>query len=75
MASTKVFLVVHGFVQGVGYRYLVKRAAKRCGVKGMVKNAGNGTVEIIAEADDENLKAFEKEINVDMRNGASGACS
>ena len=67
----RVLLVVHGFVQGVGYRSLVKKVAVRHGVRGMVRNAGNGTVEIFAEADDEALKAFEKEIAIDLKNGPS----
>jgi acylphosphatase len=67
----KVFFVVHGFVQGVGYRWLVKKAARKDGIKGMVRNAANGTVEIIAEAEGENLKTFEKDINVDIKSGPS----
>jgi acylphosphatase len=67
----KALLIVHGFVQGVGYRNLVRKVAVKNSVRGTVKNADNGTVEIIAEANDENLRAFEKEINVDMKNGPS----
>lgn len=67
----RLFFVVHGFVQGTGYRALVKRIADRYGVRGMVRNADNGTVEILAEADDEALKAFEDGINVDVKNGPS----
>ncbi len=67
----RTLLIVHGFVQGVGYRNLVRKIAVKNGVRGMVKNADNGTVEIIAEADSENLEAFEKAINVDMKNGPS----
>ena len=71
MVPMKVFLVVHGFVQGVGYRWLVKKAARKNGVRGMVRNAANGSVEILAEADAEKLNAFKKEINVDMWHGPS----
>lgn len=67
----KVFFIVHGFVQGVGYRALVKKAAEKHEVKGIVRNANNGTVEILAEADDEALKIFENEINVGMKSGPS----
>ena len=67
----KIIFIVHGFVQGVGYRNLVRKIAVKNNVKGTVKNADNGTVEIIAEADDEDMVAFEKEINVDMKNGPS----
>jgi len=59
----RLFLVVHGFVQGVGYRHLVYSAAKRNGIAGMVRNAEDGSVEILAEGKTEDLQAFEKEIN------------
>jgi acylphosphatase len=63
--------IVHGFVQGVGYRSLVRCIAVRNKVNGSVKNADDGTVEIIAEADAEALKRFEKQIKVDIKGGPS----
>ncbi|MCL5100621.1 MAG: acylphosphatase [Candidatus Marsarchaeota archaeon] len=65
----RAFLIVHGFVQGVGYRNFVRRAAKRHGVCGMVRNRLDGSVEILADADSQKLENFEKEINVSMKNG------
>lgn len=65
----KSYFVVHGFVQGVGYRYFVKRMANRHKVKGMVKNMQDGSVVILADADPSDLQEFEKEINVSMRTG------
>ena len=38
MAESTVYLIVHGNVQGVGYRHLVSTVAKRHGIKGFVKN-------------------------------------
>ena len=67
----KIHLIVHGFVQGIGYRALVRRMAVKNNVRGAVKNLEDGTVEIIAEAEGENLKTFEEEIDVDMKNGPS----
>jgi acylphosphatase len=41
--------VVHGWVQGVGYRDFVSRQARRLGLAGYVRNASDGSVEIEAE--------------------------
>jgi acylphosphatase len=65
----KIYLIVHGFVQGVGYRYFVKRTAQKHGIRGMVRNMADGSVAILAEADSRVLADFEKEINVRITNG------
>ena len=41
--------VVHGDVQGVGFRYFLMREAQRLGLRGWVRNRDDGTVEFIAE--------------------------
>ena len=41
--------VVHGDVQGVGFRYFLMREAHRLGLRGWVRNRDNGTVEFVAE--------------------------
>jgi acylphosphatase len=41
--------VVHGNVQGVGFRYFLMREAKRLGLRGWVRNRDDGTVEFVAE--------------------------
>ncbi|MCL5419985.1 MAG: acylphosphatase [Candidatus Marsarchaeota archaeon] len=65
----RVLLVVHGFVQGVGYRAFVRGAAGRCGIKGAVWNSGDGSVRIIADGSPEALAAFRNEIDVDTVSG------
>ena len=41
--------VVHGDVQGVGFRYFVQRKARELRLTGWVRNNDNGTVELVAE--------------------------
>jgi hydrogenase maturation protein HypF len=50
-------LVVHGFVQGVGFRPFVARLARRLGVTGAVRNEARGVV-IDVEGPTEAVEAF-----------------
>lgn len=47
MAEVIVHLVVHGRVQGVGYRAFVEREAKLRDLQGWVRNCRDGTVEVV----------------------------
>lgn len=51
MKEQTVRFVVHGRVQGVGFRYFVEKHAQRLGLCGYAKNLGDGTVEVIAAGD------------------------
>jgi acylphosphatase len=53
---------VLGIVQGVGFRYSVKTAADRLGVKGWVRNEFNGSVSFHAEGDTSQLESFRRMI-------------
>lgn len=46
-----VHLVVHGRVQGVGYRAFVEREAKSRSLHGWVRNCRDGTVEALLAGD------------------------
>ena len=50
--------IVHGRVQGVGFRFSCAEAAYKYGISGIVKNRSDGTVYIEAEGNDENLTMF-----------------
>ncbi|HVO39958.1 MAG TPA: acylphosphatase [Spirochaetia bacterium] len=47
--------VVHGQVQGVGFRWSTVRQARSLGLSGTVANRGDGSVEVIAEGDSARL--------------------
>ena len=46
-------LIVHGRVQGVGFRWAIARAAESRGVAGWAKNRADGTVEAVLEGEPE----------------------
>ena len=50
--------IVHGYVQGVSFRYHTHRAANRLGVTGWVANQRDGTVKVVAEGDEDALRQF-----------------
>lgn len=43
-----VRVVVSGRVQGVGFRWHVREAARRAGIRGWVRNRADGSVELLA---------------------------
>ena len=48
-AAASLHIVVHGVVQGVGFRFFVEREANSLGLAGEVRNLPDGTVEVEAE--------------------------
>ena len=67
--AVKATMYVYGSVQAVGYRVYVKNVAALMGVRGLVRNLGNGSVEIFAEAEKGVLDRFMKAIDVKGRQG------
>jgi acylphosphatase len=59
-----VYLVVHGRVQGVGYRWFVKQQADKLGITGFVRNRPAGSVEAFGVfVNDAQLDSFVKAID------------
>jgi acylphosphatase len=56
----RMHAVVHGRVQGVGFRDATWREARRLGLDGWVKNRFDGTVEVTAEGDQAALRELEQ---------------
>ncbi len=54
--------LIHGLVQGVGFRYFTVRSAQRYDVVGAVRNLSDGRVEVVAEAEPKALSAFKAEL-------------
>jgi acylphosphatase len=47
---------VHGWVQGVGYRYFVVNNALSLGLRGYARNLSDGSVEVLAQGTRPNLE-------------------
>ena len=60
---------VSGRVQGVGFRWYVRRAAQELGLAGRVRNLPDGRVEVVAVGEPEALNAFRAR----LREGPPGA--
>lgn len=54
--NKRVRLIIQGKVQGVFFRASTKDKAKELGLKGFVRNRPDGTVEVIAEGDIDQLQ-------------------
>jgi acylphosphatase len=56
----RLHAVVHGDVQGVGFRYFVQRKAHQLGLTGWVRNNDDGTVELVAEGGRDQLEQLKR---------------
>jgi acylphosphatase len=58
----RLHAVVHGDVQGVGFRYFVQRKARQLGLRGWVRNNDDGTVEVVAEGARDELEKLKQAV-------------
>ncbi len=62
--QTRMKIVVHGVVQGVGFRYYTYRVAKKMALQGYVTNRRDGTVEVVAEGERPKLLRLVEELRI-----------
>lgn len=62
-------LEVTGVVQGVGFRWFARQAARSFGLAGWVRNSEDGSVEVVVEGSSESVEQFIAE----LRRGPDGA--
>ena len=55
---TAKHVVVHGTVQGVGFRWFARVEATRLGITGWIRNRDDGTVETAIEGADDAVQAM-----------------
>ncbi len=61
--------IVHGYVQGVGFRWRTREVARRLNLRGYVRNRADRTVEVVAEGSERALQ----ELLSYLREGPSAA--
>ena len=61
--------VVHGYVQGVGFRYFASHKALSLGLRGYARNRGDGAVEVVAQGSRNGLE----NLLIALRQGPSAA--
>jgi acylphosphatase len=56
MATKRVHVIVKGRVQGTFFRAATQREARRLGITGWVKNRQDGSVELLAEGEEDAIR-------------------
>ena len=62
-SKKRVHVYYSGSVQGVGFRFTAERLASKLGLKGWVRNAEDGRVELVCEGEPADIEEFLKKIS------------
>lgn len=62
MSKCRLHVFYSGRVQGVGFRYTAREAARGYDVVGLVRNLLDGRVEMVAEGERDELRAFRQAV-------------
>ena len=68
----RIQVVYTGQVQGVGFRFTVRRIAEYLGIPGFVRNLSDGSVEVICEGEEKEIKEFLERVDDNMRGYIGG---
>ncbi|KXG74471.1 Acylphosphatase [Fervidicola ferrireducens] len=63
----KVRALIYGLVQGVGLRYQVQKKASQLGLTGFVKNLPDGSVELVAEGEEDLINELIEYVKTGIR--------
>ncbi len=66
MEKTRATAIFRGQVQGVGFRYTTLDVARRFAVEGYVRNASDGSVEVVAEGGRDDVERFIEAVRSEM---------
>jgi len=69
-SETAVHIIVHGHVQGVGFRSFVQIRALPLEIAGWVRNCADGTVEIWAEGPRNKLERLAQQVQKGPHHGS-----
>jgi acylphosphatase len=61
---------VRGVVQGVGFRWFVREQARRLGLAGWVRNLADGSVEVAAQGEPQQIELLRAELQRGPRGAA-----
>ncbi len=70
--NKRVHIIYSGAVQGVGFRFTAQRVAMPLNLTGWVRNVPDGTVEVVAEGEEQNLVNFIDKVKKAMKNYMRG---
>ena len=62
----RLHIIYTGSVQGVGFRYTARSIAQGLGLVGWVRNVPDGSVELVAEGDEDVLRQLKDSIKHEM---------